>query len=305
MIVLNIKLREISLTDKKNSIKIIFLLQIFVILAVMTYFSIGSLDIVDEKYNPIVGQKVLTILLIISGLVGIVSMYLFNEIVKLLDKEKEYELQKIEIIQMKEANDLLKSQKHDFSNNLQVIWGMLSLGNLEKAKEYLDKYTNMLKIDDEELDEIKNISDTYLYTLFLNKCHKCKDMEIDIHYSIDPGISIDDFNPIDIIRIFGNLLDNAIYAVKTLEKQYREILVDMYCDNNNYIFSVSNKGPQIPEHLKHKIFEKEFTTKGNEGSGMGLYNVSGLVNKYKGKIWLEQNSYLGTQFIIRIPKRYK
>jgi len=281
----------------------IFLLQLFVVMATMTYFSSIKLNLIDEQYQHISEDTILMSLLILSGLIGISSIFLFNELVKLIDKEKEYELKKVEIMQMEESNSLLRSQKHDFSNNLQVLWGMLSLGKSEKAKEYLENYTDMLKIDEEELEEISQIDNTYLYTLFLNKCYKCKDMEIDIHYSIDPSVSLDRFNPIDLIRIFGNLIDNAIYAVKELEKQHREILVDIYCDDDNYFFNISNKGPMIPPDLKREIFKQGFTTKGSDGSGMGLYNVSQLANKYSGKIRVESNEYLGTQFVVNMPKK--
>jgi len=222
---LNTKIFGRHLNNKQYNIKLLFLLQIFVVMAAMMYFSISKLSIIDEKYHLISGDTVLICLVILSGLVGMGSIFLFNELVKLIDKEKEYELKKVEIMQMEESNSLLRSQKHDFSNNLQVIWGMLSLGKLDKAKDYLEKYTDTLRIDEEELEEISQIKNIYVHTLFLNKCYKCKDMGIDIHYSIDPSISLDKFNPIDLIRIFGNLIDNAIYAVKGLEKQYREILV--------------------------------------------------------------------------------
>lgn len=296
------KIFSLNLNDKRDNIKMLFLVQVFVIAATMVYFSLSKWKMVDEQYHPIAGDRILMVLVILSGFVGVGSIYLFNEVVKLVEKEKDYELQRIKIEQMQEFNDLLRAQKHDFSNNLQVIWGMLSLGKAEKAEAYLKSYTNMLKIDEEELEEINHINNTYLYTLFLNKCYKCKDMEIDIHYSIDPNISLDRFNPIDLIRIFGNLIDNAIYAVKELEKQYREILIDIYCDDNNYFFSVCNKGSIIPEEIKDKIFKQGFTTKGNDGSGMGLYNVSQLTSKYRGKVCVESNEYSGTQFVVNIPK---
>ncbi len=296
------KMFKVNLNNKAENIKMFFLLQVFVIMAAMTYFSSSKLNIIDERLHPLLGDAVLMSLVVLSGIVGIGSIFLFNELVKLIKKENEYELRKIEILQMEETNNLLRSQKHDFSNNLQVIWGMLSLGNLEKANEYLQNYTNVLKIDEEELEEIRAINNEYLYTLFLNKSYKCKDMEIYIHYNVEQGISLNNFNPIDLIRVFGNLLDNAIYAVRGLDKEFREIFVDIYSDVDHYFFNVSNKGPKIPEEIKSKIFNQGFTTKGEEGSGMGLYNVNQLVNKYRGTISVENNEYLGTQFIICIPK---
>lgn len=299
---LKFKIFNTHLNSKADNIKLLFLLQVFVILASATYLGVSNFNIVNERYHLISGDTILTGLLILSGLVGIGSIFLFSELVKLIEKEQEYEFKKLEVAQMEEANNLLRSQKHDFSNNLQVIWGMLSLGDIDKTKEYINHYTNMLKIDEEDLQDISNINNEYLYTLFINKAYKCKDMEIDIHYSIEPDLCFESYNPIDLIRIFGNLLDNAIYAVKGIEREDREILVDIYSDENNYCFSISNKGPKIPDEIRRDIFKAGFTTKGEDGSGMGLYNVIKLANKYMGNVVLENNDYLGTQFVVQMPK---
>lgn len=287
---------------KKDTVKLIFLAQTFIVVASVTSYVSIKWELIEKQYNPINADTVLMILVILSGVVGLGSIYLFNEIVKLIENENEYELKKVEFLQMRESNDLLRSQKHDFSNNLQVVWGMLSMGKAQKAKEYIEKYTNMLKIDEEELEEIKYIDNTYLYTLFLNKSYKCKEKGIEISYDIEKNIRIEKFNPVDIVRILGNLIDNAIYAVKDIKEKYREIFVEIYCNENEYIFSVSNKGPQIPTNIRQKIFEKDFTTKGKDGSGLGLYNVRQIVDKYSGKVWLETDEYIGTKFIVSFPK---
>lgn len=296
------KIVKVEFNNKKDNIKTLFLVQTFLVIAAMAYFSSLKWNLIGEQYHPISGDTVLMGLLILSGLVGLGSIYLFNEIVHLIEKEKEYEAQALQLMQMQESNDLLRSQKHDFSNNLQVLWGMLSIGNLEKAKQYLGRYTNMLKVDEEELSELSNLSCTYLYTLLLNKAYKCKDMGIEIYYNIQPSVSLEGFNPIDIVRIFGNILDNAIYEVKELDKEYREVVVDIYFNDESYFFQVTNKGAIIPDEMREQIFKKGFTTKGNEGSGFGLYNVNELVNKYNGKISVESDVYIGTRFTINMPK---
>lgn len=296
---------KLNLGDKKENIKLLFLVQVLVILAAMTYLSTTQMGIIDEDYHNISGDKVFMTLLILSGFVGIASFYLFHEIVKLIEKEKEYDIQHFELIQMQETNDLLRSQKHDFSNNLQVVWGLLSIGDSEKAKGYISKYSDTLKLKEDEIAELSNISCTYLYTLFLNKSHKCNDMGVELSYAIEPDISLEDINPIDLVRVFGNLLDNAIYAVQGLDEENRYIAVDMYKEEDNYIFEVANKGPEIPLNMRNKIFEKGFTTKGDNGSGMGLYNVKQIISKYNAIISVENSEEIKTIFRIKQPKNFK
>ncbi len=296
------KILRLNLKNKKEAVKLLFLTQTFLIVASMVYLGVIKWDIIGGQWQSINMDAILMVLIILGGLVSIGSIYLFQEIVKLIEKEKQHEVQKFEIIQMQEANDLLKSQKHDFSNNLQVLWGLLSLGNIEKAKEYLGKYSNMLKIDEEGLTNLNNLSCEYLYTLFLNKAYKCKDMGIEIYYNIHDYISLEGFNPIDVVRVLGNLLDNAIYEAKNLDTEPGTVIVDIYYDEENYVFQVTNSSIIIPKEVREKIFKKGFTTKGSEGSGFGLYNVKNLVKKYNGEIHVKCDDSSGTSFIISLPK---
>ena len=291
-----------NLKNKRESIKVLFLIQVLLIILTIVYLSLIKWNLIDEQYNSISMNTGLIILLLSSGLVGIGSIYIFNEIEDLIEKEKECEIQKFQIMQMKESNDLLRSQKHEFSNNLQVLWGMLSLGDIEEAKEYLDKYSSTLKIDEKELMKLGRLSCTYLYTLLLNKAYKCKNMGIKIYYHIQPYVSLEEFNPIDLVCILGNLLDNAIYEVEKLEAGDGSIIVDMYCDEKKCSFQINNKGTVIPEEIRDKIFKKGFTTKGSEGSGFGLYNVKEAVKKYNGEIYVKSDSCVGTSFIVKMPR---
>lgn len=49
-----------------------------------------------------------------------------------------------EYVSAKEAIDLLRLQKHDFLNYIQIISGYLQLGNVEKAQTYVEKATTEL-----------------------------------------------------------------------------------------------------------------------------------------------------------------
>lgn len=291
------------LKNKREVFKILFLTQLLLVTLTISYFSAYQMGLVDRNYGTTKMNPFLLILFIIIIIVGITSIYLFRVIVTLIEKESEYELQQLRYQQMLEANELLRSQKHDYLNNLQVIWGMLALGNIEKTKEYLKNLTDDLKIDKLEMSAVEKIDCTHLSTLFLNKIYKCKDLDIDIKYDIDENVTLKEFNPIDLVRIFSNLIDNAIYAVKTLGKDQRKINVSILCQDKELIFEVHNVAPVIPDEIKGKIFEKGFTTKGSEGSGMGLFNVKNLIQKYNGKIQLVSENGIGTRFIIRLPNK--
>ncbi|HZJ76828.1 MAG TPA: ATP-binding protein, partial [Oscillospiraceae bacterium] len=120
-------------------------------------------------------------------------------------------------------------------------------------------------------------------------------------YYIQPLVSLESFNPIDLVCILGNLLDNAIYEVAKLELGCGSVIVDIYCDEGKCFFHVTNKGTVIPKKMRGKIFEKGFTTKDDEGDGFGLYNVKEAVKKYNGKIYVKSDAHIGTSFIVSMP----
>lgn len=62
--------------------------------------------------------------------------------------------------------------------------------------------------------------------------------------------------------------------------------------------SVADSGPGIaPEHL-HRVFDPFFSTKGQNGTGLGLSVSYGLVERYGGRISVESASGQGARFIV-------
>jgi two-component system cit operon sensor histidine kinase CitA len=258
-------------------------------------------EIVDGYYATYGFNNILLVAVLLSGLLGVVTLYMLREFVTLMEKEKELDMQKIMLEQMEESNYLLHAQKHDFLNHIQVIAGMLYLGNVERTQEYLKGITEGLIFDKKDIEVLEEMEYPHLYTLFLNKIHKCKEMGIEIHYDIEKVEHLNHYHSIDLVRILGNLLDNAIYAVKSLEEELRKINISVFEDRNEVIFEVYNIHPIIPKEIQKKVFDRGFTTKKDKGTGMGLYNVKNIVGKYGGSIEVISEEGFGTSFIVKLP----
>ncbi|MBN2280238.1 MAG: response regulator [Candidatus Marinimicrobia bacterium] len=94
--------------------------------------------------------------------------------------------------------------------------------------------------------------------------------------------------------------------IKTENTYFDEVFVDYHIDSKvgYYIkMTVADNGPGISEEYQDKIFDPFFSTKGEEqGTGLGLSTVYGIVKKYDGIITLHSEVDAGTEFHIYLPK---
>src|SRR5690606_35133030 len=67
------------------------------------------------------------------------------------------------------------------------------------------------------------------------------------------------------------------------------------------IAEIEDTGIGISETTRRRIFEPLFTTKGDEGTGMGLTVSHGIVQEHDGAIEVPSTPGKGTRFILRFP----
>lgn len=94
-------------------------------------------------------------------------------------------------------------------------------------------------------------------------------------------------NKYDLTQVFINIIENAIEAMPKGGKLIIRSEVD---DKNNLIkIMFTNTGAMIPEEIQNKIFDVFFTTKGGEGTGIGLFICHRIIKEHGGNITIESN----------------
>lgn len=109
--------------------------------------------------------------------------------------------------------------------------------------------------------------------------------------------------PLDLI--IRNLFSNAI---KHHDKESGEVVFKAEHNNGNYLLSVSDDGPGIPEVHQKRVFELFHTLKPRdevEGSGLGLAIIKKTLDRYRCDYRLESIPGDGTTFYFSWPDRDK
>ena len=71
---------------------------------------------------------------------------------------------------------------------------------------------------------------------------------------------------------------------------------------NNIIFIIQDYGSGIPKKVQDKLFNEMITTKGKNGTGLGLFmSYSNIRAHFNGNMTFESEEGKGTKFIITIP----
>ncbi|MDB5007844.1 MAG: hypothetical protein JWP45_2237 [Mucilaginibacter sp.] len=101
-----------------------------------------------------------------------------------------------------------------------------------------------------------------------------------------------------LLRCFNNLLKNAIEA--TPAERMGIIEINYLITSKNILLTLKDNGNGIPEELREKIFEPNFTTK-SSGTGLGLAFVKNSIDNAGGKVWFETLVGEGTTFYFSLP----
>lgn len=107
--------------------------------------------------------------------------------------------------------------------------------------------------------------------------------------------------PMELSRVFKNLIENAIKYSKTNDRP----LVQISCtgeEQSFYIFCIEDNGIGIDEEKKEEIFEL-FNRGATGGAGVGLAIVNRIVTSHGGRIWVKnKEGRSGSKFYFTLPK---
>lgn len=198
---------------------------------------------------------------------------------------------------LEDFNKTLRSQRHDYLNHIQVIYSLMELEEFQEARNYIEPvYKDIVRIS-----KALKTSKPAVNALFQAKLQVAEKNNIDMELEIKSNLNNLNMEPWDFCRIIGNIIDNAIFALKQ-KPNNRYILVELSEDLKSIKLNISNNGDCIPPEIIGNIFKEGFSTKNEKGDGMGLAIVKEIVESFSGTIEVTSNDNR-TSFEVILPKK--
>jgi two-component system NtrC family sensor kinase len=135
---------------------------------------------------------------------------------------------------------------------------------------------------------------------------KARNAQVSISREYETQDSITVF-PGEMRQVFANLVANAIDATAPggrIRLRVRTVSSWSEPGIRGVRITIADTGAGIPEHLLHRIGDAFYTTKGQSGTGLGLWVASGIVLKYGGVLHISTSTNPlrhGTVFNIFLP----
>jgi len=126
--------------------------------------------------------------------------------------------------------------------------------------------------------------------------HDTKKIEFDIQISTDPVVYCDQNR---IIQVLINLARNAAQA----QNCEGTIIFKAEESDNKVLFHVIDSGGGIPSDIQDKIWQPFFTTKGDQGTGLGLQISKRILESHNGNLFFDSTTGQGTTFTLELPSK--
>ena len=241
-------------------------------------------------YSIFKGSSYIRLLSVITGLIFILlCTYITVSVLKNIKLETnnkiesaKLEQQKKYILALEKNNNEIRKFKHDFNNIILGLDGYINNDNFdkEKLKKYFNStimnFNNNIELNDIVIAKLNSIKVSSLKSLITNKVLVAQNNNIDVDINIQGEINDFYTDEMQLSRILGILLDNAIEASLevTIDKKIEMNIIQIDKTTDIQISNTFNNiGTPIAD------FNKEgFSTK-DTNRGLGLSSAHEIANK--------------------------
>ena len=235
--------------------------------------------------------------------VNIIAFYLYDSLAEnyikksklaLLQKENELYSRQCEIMQS--STEDLQAFRHDMSNQLIILNHLLEEGKDEEARRQLDQLSHFIKGKVIYSTSGNTIIDGLVNYKLQSVASENIKVETEIVVPKQLNIDIADF-----VTLLGNLLDNALEALKKVDREQRILTIKIMFSQERLIGRITNTycGEIYLKDDKILTSKKE-----KQKHGYGLSNVEKIIKKYNGYMEIDYANWeFRVDFIIYLPQK--
>lgn len=250
---------------------------------------------------------------------------------QLAEEKAAVEKQLMQTQKLQAIGTLAGGIAHDFNNILGGIMGYTQLAmmeketSLDKKQVYLsrvltasnrakDLVQQILRFSRHESTDMKPIGIAPIIIESIKLLRSTLPATIKIEQDFQENSAKIVGDPTQIHQVMMNLCTNAFHAMKerggiltismaNVVLNTPKTFMDLNVPPGEYVkLSISDTGHGIAPHTLERIFDPYFTTKKvNEGTGLGLSVIMGIIKIHHGLINVESDLYHGTRFDVYFP----
>ena len=267
--------RKISRNPGEQKLSYSIILLAFLELALLVVFIVQSIlegDSILKAYRlPVL--IVLSFLIVFDVVSAVYTTFAFRVRRKQLSDIKE------SLDMVEQLNNTLRSQRHDFLNHLQVVYGLIEMEAYEEASSYIKRIAQ----DVRDVSRFLRTDSPAVNALLQAKYTMCKERGIAFDMDVTASVAAAPLEDWELCRILSNLIDNAVEAMLSSGEEAHLLRLTMHEKDGSIVFRVENNGPGIPEDIAATVFQPGISTKGT-GRGTGLSIVRRVLDSCGGSI---------------------
>ena len=198
----------------------------------------------------------------------------------------------------------LESQRHDAANTLQSVIALVELGRSDDAVTLAAQQTLYPQVLADML--WANAGDPMLVALVLAKTAVASSRGIELDVQVRDAVGTDPLSQMDIVRLIGNLLDNALDAAASAPAPHRVRLRLQHQDGpdgrRELLIGVADSGRGMDPEDLDRALERGWSTKtGPRPRGLGLAIAAQVVRHHGGMLAVDSSALGGAEFLVTIP----
>ena len=219
--------------------------------------------------------------------------------------------------QLAAAGRLAASIAHEINNPLEAVTNLLYLVKMDELLSASSR--DLLEVADRELQRLSHITSRSLKfyrqrtapawtsiddlidsVLFFHETEiKMRGIELDRRYRSSPAVLC---LTGEIQQVLTNLISNALEAMDDKGRMALGVRPARHRDGRDGVaVTIADTGAGMDRYTIERLFHPFVTTKGESGTGLGLWVSKGILDKHHGSIGLRSRAGKGTVFRIFLP----